>query len=216
SAHSEGASGAEHRGERPPVQLRLRHEAKPSLREERNPERPRVEVRRMIRREDETALRKQLQTTRLEAKKPVNGGSGGETKESIHRRGPRHRRIIAPPLPSCPMSKLVIVESPAKARTIKNYLGPGFDVESSIGHIRDLPERAADIPAKYKKEPWARLGVDVENEIQPLYVIDADKKQRVAELKKRMEEADELLLATDEDREGEAIAWHLLEVLKPK
>ena len=116
-----------------------------------------------------------------------------------------------------PVSKrLVIVESPAKARTIKSFLGPDFDVESSIGHIRDLPERAADIPAKYKKEPWARLGVDVEHDFEPLYVLDPDKKQRVADLKKRLNQADELLLATDEDREGEAIAWHLSEVLKPK
>jgi DNA topoisomerase-1 len=115
------------------------------------------------------------------------------------------------------MSKrLVIVESPAKARTIKGFLGPDFDVESSIGHIRDLPERAADVPAKYKKEPWARLGVNVENDFEPLYVIDSEKKQRVADLKKRLNQADELLLATDEDREGEAIAWHLSEVLKPK
>jgi DNA topoisomerase-1 len=115
------------------------------------------------------------------------------------------------------MSKrLVIVESPAKARTIKNFLGPEFDVESSIGHIRDLPERAADVPAKYKKEPWARLGVNVERDFEPLYVVDSQKKQRVAELKKRLSQADELLLATDEDREGEAIAWHLYEVLKPK
>src|SRR5438067_12160915 len=112
--------------------------------------------------------------------------------------------------------RLVIVESPAKARTIAGYLGPEFEVDSSIGHVRDLPERAADIPAKYKKEPWARLGVDVENDFVPLYVIDADKKQRVADLKKRLAGADELLLATDEDREGEAIAWHLIEVLKPK
>jgi DNA topoisomerase-1 len=115
------------------------------------------------------------------------------------------------------MSKrLVIVESPAKARTIKGFLGPEFDVESSIGHIRDLPERAADVPAKYKKEPWARLGVNVDNDFEPLYVIDSEKKQRVADLKKRLDKADELLLATDEDREGEAIAWHLSEVLKPK
>jgi DNA topoisomerase I len=115
------------------------------------------------------------------------------------------------------MSKrLVIVESPAKARTIKGFLGPEFDVESSIGHIRDLPERAADVPAKYKKEPWARLGVNVDNDFEPLYVIDSEKKQRVADLKKRLDQADELLLATDEDREGEAIAWHLSEVLKPK
>ena len=112
--------------------------------------------------------------------------------------------------------RLVIVESPAKAKTIAGYLGPDFDVESSVGHIRDLPERAADIPAKYKKEKWARLGVDVEHGFAPLYVVDPDKKQRVAELKKRLKDADELLLATDEDREGEAIAWHLMEVLQPK
>jgi DNA topoisomerase I len=111
--------------------------------------------------------------------------------------------------------RLVIVESPAKAKTIAGYLGPGFDVESSVGHIRDLPERAADIPAKYKGQAWARLGVDVEHDFEPLYVIDPDKKQRVADLKKKMKNADELLLATDEDREGEAIAWHLLEVLQP-
>ena len=111
--------------------------------------------------------------------------------------------------------RLVIVESPAKARTIKGYLGDDFIVESSVGHIRDLPERAADIPEEYKKEKWARLGVNVEDEFRPLYIIDPDKKKRVSELKKLLKNADELLLATDEDREGEAIAWHLLEVLKP-
>jgi DNA topoisomerase I len=115
-----------------------------------------------------------------------------------------------------PKRKLVIVESPAKAKTIAGYLGPGFDVASSIGHIRDLPERAADIPEKYKKEPWARLGVDVERDFAPLYVVDREKKDRVAELKKRLKDADELYLATDEDREGEAIAWHLTQVLQPK
>jgi DNA topoisomerase-1 len=111
--------------------------------------------------------------------------------------------------------RLVIVESPAKARTIKGYLGDDFVVESSVGHIRDLPERAADIPEEYKKEKWARLGVDVADGFRPLYIVDPDKKKRVAELKKLLKNADELLLATDEDREGEAIAWHLLEVLKP-
>jgi len=110
----------------------------------------------------------------------------------------------------------VIVESPAKARTIAGYLGRGYVVESSIGHIRDLPDKAADIPAKYKKEPWARLGVNVEADFEPLYVLNPDKKQQVGKLRKLLGEADELLLATDEDREGEAIAWHLLEVLKPK
>ncbi|MFL5959302.1 MAG: type I DNA topoisomerase [Gaiellaceae bacterium] len=115
------------------------------------------------------------------------------------------------------MSKrLVIVESPAKARTIAGYLGPEFVVESSVGHIRDLPDSAAEIPEQYKGEAWARLGVDVEHGFEPLYVVDPDKKKTVAQLRKQLADADELLLATDEDREGEAIAWHLLEVLKPK
>ncbi|MHB1242042.1 MAG: type I DNA topoisomerase [Gaiellaceae bacterium] len=112
--------------------------------------------------------------------------------------------------------KLVIVESPAKAKTIAGYLGSDYVVESSIGHIRDLPNRASEIPEKLKKEPWARLGVDVEKDFEPLYVVDSDKKGKVAELKQLLKGADELLLATDEDREGEAIAWHLLEVLQPK
>ncbi|HEX3225961.1 MAG TPA: type I DNA topoisomerase [Gaiellaceae bacterium] len=112
--------------------------------------------------------------------------------------------------------RLVIVESPAKARTIKSYLGDDFVVESSVGHIRDLPERAADIPDEYKKEKWARLGVDIEHDFAPLYIVDPDKKKKVSELKKLLKGSDELWLATDEDREGEAIAWHLLEVLKPK
>lgn len=112
--------------------------------------------------------------------------------------------------------RLVIVESPAKAKTIAGYLGDGYVVESSIGHIRDLPNRAADIPASVKKQPWARLGVNVDKEFEPLYVVDPDKKRKVDELKRALKSADELLLATDEDREGEAIAWHLLEVLKPK
>src|SRR5215216_2293117 len=115
-----------------------------------------------------------------------------------------------------PDTKLVIVESPAKARTISRFLGPEYAVESSIGHIRDLPERAADVPAQLKKEPWARLGVDVDHEFKPLYVVNPDKKNVVAALKKRVKEASELLLATDEDREGEAIAWHLTQVLQPK
>jgi DNA topoisomerase-1 len=112
--------------------------------------------------------------------------------------------------------RLVIVESPAKARTIAGYLGSDFVVESSVGHIRDLPQRAADIPAEYKKEKWARLGVDVEDDFRPLYVVDPDKKKKVTELRALLKDADELLLATDEDREGEAIAWHLYEVLEPK
>jgi len=114
------------------------------------------------------------------------------------------------------LRRLVIVESPAKARTIAGYLGPDYVVESSIGHIRDLPKSSAEIPADKKKEPWARLGVDVDHGFEPLYVVNPDKKQQVAKLKAALRDVDELLLATDEDREGEAIAWHLLEVLKPR
>ena len=110
----------------------------------------------------------------------------------------------------------MIVESPAKARKIGGYLGDEYIVEASIGHIRDLPQRAADIPKEYKKFPWSREGVDIENEFAPLYVINPDKKQKVQELKDLLKEADELILATDEDREGEAIAWHLMEILRPK
>lgn len=113
-------------------------------------------------------------------------------------------------------TRLVIVESPNKAKTIAGYLGDGYIVESSIGHIRDLPRGAGDIPAKYKGKPWARLGVDTDNGFVPLYIVTPDKKSQVARLKKLLAEASELLLATDEDREGEAIAWHLLETLKPK
>ncbi|WP_445258606.1 type I DNA topoisomerase [Nocardioides aurantiacus] len=112
--------------------------------------------------------------------------------------------------------KLVIVESPAKARTIEGYLGRGYKVESSIGHIRDLPQSAADIPAKLKGEPWARLGVDVDHDFAPVYVVSRDKKSHMTKLKGLLKDADELFLATDEDREGEAIAWHLLDELKPK
>ncbi|ROO91048.1 DNA topoisomerase I [Actinocorallia herbida] len=114
------------------------------------------------------------------------------------------------------VTRLVIVESPAKAKKIAGYLGNGYVVESSIGHIRDLPENAAEVPAKYKAEPWGRLGVNVDHEFEPVYIVNADKRQQVAKLKKLLSEADELFLATDEDREGEAIAWHLQEVLKPK
>ncbi|MFF3485177.1 type I DNA topoisomerase [Streptomyces sp. NPDC002701] len=111
--------------------------------------------------------------------------------------------------------RLVIVESPAKAKTIKGYLGPGYVVEASVGHIRDLPNGAAEVPEKYTGEV-RRLGVDVENDFQPIYVVNADKRSQVKKLKDLLKDSDELFLATDEDREGEAIAWHLLEVLKPK
>ncbi|MFL4906007.1 type I DNA topoisomerase [Streptomyces sp. MMS24-I2-30] len=111
--------------------------------------------------------------------------------------------------------RLVIVESPAKAKTIKGYLGPGYVVEASVGHIRDLPNGAAEVPDKYTGEV-RRLGVDVEHDFQPIYVINADKRAQVKKLKDLLKDSDELFLATDEDREGEAIAWHLQEVLKPK
>ena len=114
------------------------------------------------------------------------------------------------------LKKLVIVESPAKARKIGGYLGDDYIVEASVGHIRDLPMRAADIPKEYKKIAWAKEGVDIENDFAPLYVINPDKRAKVAELKAIMKGAEELILATDEDREGEAIAWHLVEVLEPK
>ncbi|MDQ3095894.1 MAG: type I DNA topoisomerase, partial [Actinomycetota bacterium] len=111
--------------------------------------------------------------------------------------------------------KLVIVESPAKARTISGFLGRGYVVESSIGHIRDLPNNASEVPSKYKGEPWARLGVNVDDGFAPVYVVPKDKKPQITKLKALLKGADELYLATDEDREGEAIAWHLLDELKP-
>ena len=114
------------------------------------------------------------------------------------------------------MNRLVIVESPAKAKTIQKYLGPGYDVEASVGHVRDLPERAVDVPAEIKKQPWGRMAIDVEDDFTAYYVVSSKKKDKVAELKRKLKDADELLLATDEDREGEAIAWHLLEILRPK
>ena len=110
---------------------------------------------------------------------------------------------------------LVIVESPAKARTIAGYLGDGYEVEASVGHIRDLPQ-PSELPAEMKKGPFGRFAVDVDNGFEPYYVVDADKRKKVAELKRALKDADELFLATDEDREGEAIAWHLLQTLEPK
>ncbi len=111
---------------------------------------------------------------------------------------------------------LVIVESPTKVASIASYLGDGYIVESSRGHVRDLPTGAAEVPAKYKGEKWARTGVDVEHDFEPLYVVNPDKKSTMRSLKDALAQADELLLATDDDREGEAIAWHLLQELKPK
>src|SRR3979490_189895 len=111
---------------------------------------------------------------------------------------------------------LVIVESPTKARKIAGYLGSNYIVESSRGHIRDLPRAAADVPAKFKSEPGARPAVNVDADFEPLYIISPEKKSTVTELKGLLKNVDELYLATDPDREGEAIAWHLLETLKPK
>jgi len=113
------------------------------------------------------------------------------------------------------VTSLVIVESPNKVRSIQAYLGDDYVVDSSVGHIRDLPQGADEIPARYKGEVWARLGVNIENDFEPVYVVPADKKKQIAKLKKLLKEADELVLATDEDREGEAIAWHLYDELKP-
>src|SRR5215213_699145 len=112
--------------------------------------------------------------------------------------------------------RLVIVESPTKAAKIASFLGDGYVVESSRGHVRDLPTGAAEVPAKYKGEKWARTGVDVDNGFQALYVVNPEKKATLRSLKDALSTADELLLATDGDREGEAIAWHLLQELKPK
>ncbi|HOA88646.1 MAG TPA: type I DNA topoisomerase [Propioniciclava tarda] len=114
------------------------------------------------------------------------------------------------------LRRLVIVESPSKIANIAKYLGPGYTVEASVGHVRDLPTGASEVPAKYKGEKWARTGVDIENGFAPLYVVQADKKATVRKLKDALKNADELYLATDDDREGEAIAWHLKEELKPK
>jgi len=111
---------------------------------------------------------------------------------------------------------LVIVESPAKARTIRKFLGDDYAIEASIGHVRDLPQGTKEVPEKYRGEEWAYLGVDVDHDFNPVYVISKEKKKQVEKLKSLLKEADELYLATDEDREGEAISWHLCQVLKPK
>ena len=110
--------------------------------------------------------------------------------------------------------KLVIVESPTKAKTITRFLPKEYAVESSFGHIRDLPQSATEIPETYKKEAWSRLGVNVDKDFAPLYIIPKKKKAQITKLKKLLKDADALYLATDEDREGEAISWHLFEVLK--
>src|SRR5262245_37295263 len=112
--------------------------------------------------------------------------------------------------------KLVIVESPKKAQMLGDFLGDDYVVESSIGHIRDLPQSAADTPAKIKDKPWGRLAVDVENGFEPYYVVPRDKKSHIAKLKSLLKDADELYLATDEEREGEAVAWHRRGQQQPK
>uniref|UniRef100_A0A8J6ZJC9 DNA topoisomerase 1 n=1 Tax=Desmonostoc muscorum LEGE 12446 TaxID=1828758 RepID=A0A8J6ZJC9_DESMC len=114
------------------------------------------------------------------------------------------------------MSTLVIVESPTKARTIRNYLPSGYRVEASMGHVRDLPQSASEIPAAVKGEKWAQLGVTVDADFEPVYVVPKDKKKIVTQLKDALKDVDELILATDEDREGESISWHLYQLLKPK
>ncbi len=111
---------------------------------------------------------------------------------------------------------LVIVESPAKARTIGKFLGKGYRVEASIGHVRDLPQGAKQIPAQYKGEPWANLGVNVDDNFTPIYIVPPGKTKQIKLLKDVLKKSNALYLATDEDREGEAISWHLLELLKPK
>jgi DNA topoisomerase-1 len=114
------------------------------------------------------------------------------------------------------MKALVIVESPTKAKTIRQYLPKGYEVDSSMGHVRDLPANAKEVPAKHKKKKWANLGINVDEDFEPLYVVSSRSKKTVDRLKKKLKDADELILATDEDREGEGISWHLVEVLKPK
>lgn len=152
---------------------------------------------------------------------------GGQNSIRSHAARPSRRRssltlawgpfdIRRVPAATAMAKPLVIVESPAKARTISRYLGSDFTVEASIGHVRDLPGSASEIPAAYKKQKWSRIGVDVEHGFEPLYIVPPEKKDHVAKLKALLQKASELYLATDEDREGEAISWHLLEVLKPK
>ncbi|MEE9964245.1 MAG: type I DNA topoisomerase [Propionicimonas sp.] len=119
-------------------------------------------------------------------------------------------------MPAAAKRRLVIVESPTKAVSLAKFLGPDYIVESSRGHVRDLPTGASEVPAKYKGEKWARTGVNIDADFEPLYVVAADKKSTIRELKAKLKDVDELYLATDEDREGEAIAWHLLDELKPK
>ncbi|TQM36393.1 DNA topoisomerase I [Pseudonocardia cypriaca] len=153
-----------------------------------------------------------MATGTTSAKPATEKGTGGGRTAG----GGRGTGTSTGPANGRPLRRLVIVESGTKAKKIQQYLGRDYVVEASVGHIRDLPRGAADVPAKYKGEPWARLGVDVDNQFAPLYVITPEKKGKVAELKDALKSVDEILLATDPDREGEAIAWHLLDTLKPK
>lgn len=139
--------------------------------------------------------------------------TGSESPEATAggTKAPARRRA-----PAAGSKPLVIVESPTKANKIAGYLGSGYVVEASVGHIRDLPRNAADVPAEHKGAAWARLGVDVDNSFEPLYVVSPDRKQQVSRLKQLVKQASEVYLATDEDREGEAIAWHLVDTLKPR
>ena len=111
---------------------------------------------------------------------------------------------------------LVIVESPTKAKTIRKFLPKSFIVEASVGHVRDLPQSAADIPKDLKDQEWTKIGVDVEHDFAPLYVVPKGKSKVISDLRQKLKNVDALYLATDEDREGESISWHLVELLKPK
>lgn len=139
---------------------------------------------------------------------------GGNRRAGTVTEGPN--AFAMPSLCVKTMPKLVIVESPAKANTISRFLGRDYEVLASFGHVRDLPERAEDIPADMKKLKWAKLGVNVDGNFEPLYVVSPDKKKHVSNLKAAAKDATEILLATDEDREGESISWHILQLLKPK
>ncbi len=152
----------------------------------------------------------------MPARKATAKAGAGTGPGSVRTNGGGGKTRAAAPAGAGGGSKLVIVESPSKARTIAGYLGRGYVVESSVGHIRDMPDSAAEIPARYRGEPWARLGVDVDHDFEPLFVVASGKRQQVSKLKSLLKDADELLLATDEDREGEAIAWHLVQELKPR
>src|SRR3954463_2063188 len=164
-----------------------------------------------------------------ESEDGVQDRPGNEADHEVGRRGPRrtcHRRRVSriqggalrwrANMPATKGKRLGIVGSPAKAKKIAGHLGSRYIGESALGHIRDLPHNASEIPAKDKDKDWARLGVNVNEGFEPLYVVDSRKKKVVADLKAKLKNADELLLATDEDREGEAIAWHLVQELKPK